>query len=342
MKKKTTIIVLMTFILLLVSPLPIVKAQQISDNEGYITYRVVSGDSLWSVAQRNNTTVNAIKSLNGLTSDIINVNQLLKLPSFTNVSTLFYTVHPGDTLWDISQRTGTSVSDIVSANQLSTNMIYVGQMLNIHYRNPVPTVNYRVLSGDTMWGIAQKYNTSSGTIIGSNFMQVNYLMPGQLITVPINTTQVVKPVGITLLRRKSDINYGDIYTWDNARRLFTVGTEAVVKDVATGASWKVRYYGGSNHADVETLTSTDTDIMYRTFGERWSWTNKRPIVIHFTQAGIKHQIACSLIGMPHATNHIVGNGMDGHCCLYFYNSVGHSKPEIDPISQGNILKANGQ
>jgi len=44
------------------------------------TYTVVSGDTLSGIAGRNGTTVNAIKTLNGLTSDNIYVGQVLKLP----------------------------------------------------------------------------------------------------------------------------------------------------------------------------------------------------------------------------------------------------------------------
>ena len=49
-------------------------------NNSTIEYTVQAGDSLWLIAQRYNTTVNAIKNLNGLTSDFINIGQVLKIP----------------------------------------------------------------------------------------------------------------------------------------------------------------------------------------------------------------------------------------------------------------------
>lgn len=45
-----------------------------------ITYKVVSGDSLSAIAKRYNTTVTAIKELNGITTDTIYVGQTLKIP----------------------------------------------------------------------------------------------------------------------------------------------------------------------------------------------------------------------------------------------------------------------
>lgn len=48
-------------------------------NNSTIEYTVQAGDSLWLIAQRYNTTVNAIKNLNGLTSNLINIGQVLKI-----------------------------------------------------------------------------------------------------------------------------------------------------------------------------------------------------------------------------------------------------------------------
>jgi LysM repeat protein len=48
--------------------------------EGHKVYRVQSGDSLGVIAQKHNTTIRAIKELNGLTKDTIIVGQKLKIP----------------------------------------------------------------------------------------------------------------------------------------------------------------------------------------------------------------------------------------------------------------------
>ena len=46
----------------------------------YIIYTVKSGDSLYQIAKKNNTTVNDIKTLNNLTSNLLSIGQELKIP----------------------------------------------------------------------------------------------------------------------------------------------------------------------------------------------------------------------------------------------------------------------
>jgi LysM repeat protein len=250
-----------------------------------------------------------------------------------------YTVQYGDTLYKLSVKFNISLSTLIKINGIQNpDSLTAGQDLLI---KEITTVNYVVKPGDTLWGIAQKYNTSQNAIMQSNFLVVDWLMPNQTLTVPVNSAEIVKPVGITVMKTRKSSNFGDIYTWQNAMRLWTTGTKGTLKDLATGKTFNVKYYGGSNHSDIVPLTKADTAIMTSVFGS-WSWVNKRPMVLYFTKGGVNYQMSCSLIGMPHSTTDIPDNGMNGQCCLYFYNSVGHSNPVIDPTSQANVLKANGQ
>ncbi len=98
---------------------------------GVIEYIVQPGDSLWLIAQRYGTTVDAIRSLNGLTGTLIDVGQVLKIPSSNTRPYIEYTVRPGDTLWLISRRYNTTVDDIKRLNGLTSDMLSIGQMLRI-------------------------------------------------------------------------------------------------------------------------------------------------------------------------------------------------------------------
>lgn len=98
---------------------------------GYIEYVVKSGDTLWLLAQRYNTTVDAIKSLNGLTGSMLNIGQVLKIPSSDKGDYVEYTVRLGDTLWLLSRRYGTTVDAIRNLNGLSSDVLHIGQVLRI-------------------------------------------------------------------------------------------------------------------------------------------------------------------------------------------------------------------
>lgn len=98
---------------------------------GTSTYVVQAGDSLWLIAQRYNTTVDAIKRLNGLTSDLLNIGQILKIPSSQELPYIVYTVRAGDTLWLLSRRYNTTVDAIKKLNGLTSDILNIGQQLKI-------------------------------------------------------------------------------------------------------------------------------------------------------------------------------------------------------------------
>lgn len=97
----------------------------------YIEYVVQPGDTLWLLSQRYGTTVDAIKSLNGLTGSMLYIGQVLKIPADSIVPYIEYTVRVGDTLWELSRRYGTTVEAIRELNRLTSDMIYIGQTLLI-------------------------------------------------------------------------------------------------------------------------------------------------------------------------------------------------------------------
>lgn len=92
-------------------------------------YTVRAGDSLWLIAQRFGTTAESIKQLNGLTSNLINVGQVLKIPSAASGPYIEYTVRSGDTLWLLSRRYDTTVDAIKKLNGLTNDMLSIGQVL---------------------------------------------------------------------------------------------------------------------------------------------------------------------------------------------------------------------
>ena len=150
-------------------------------------YTVVSGDSLYSIARRFNTSVDNIKKANNLTSNNLSIGQKLTIPSeneSTNNQTI-YTVVSGDSLYSIARRFNTSVDNIKKANNLTSNNLSIGQKLTIPSENE--SINnqtiYTVVSGDSLYSIARRFNTSVDNIKKANNLTSNNLSIGQKLII---------------------------------------------------------------------------------------------------------------------------------------------------------------
>ena len=161
----------------------------------YINYTVQKGDSLYSIAQKYDTTVDALMQDNGLKNTTLTVGQNLKIrmsvsgeveecfgedyiPSSNN--TLEYVVKKGDTLYSIAKKYNVSVSDIVKENNLSNANLSVGQILLIPSGGGI---TYTVVKGDSLYSIATRFNTTVDEIKRKNQLTSNTLMIGQVLQI---------------------------------------------------------------------------------------------------------------------------------------------------------------
>ncbi|QTN11475.1 LysM peptidoglycan-binding domain-containing protein [Mammaliicoccus vitulinus] len=97
------------------------------------THTVKSGDTLFSISQQYGTSVSAIKSENGIKSNLILPNQVIKVneAKVASASTTEYTVVSGDTLGKIASKYDVTVSQLKAWNNLSSDLIIVGQKLSL-------------------------------------------------------------------------------------------------------------------------------------------------------------------------------------------------------------------
>lgn len=111
---------------------------------------------------------------------------------------IFYTVRPGDTLYQIARRWGLPIESLIAANNLvSPNMISVGQQLSI----PPGVDVIRVNPGDTIYKIAKNFGVPPIVIIQANQLQPPFLIQvGQLLKVPPGVTYYVVQPGDTLFQ----------------------------------------------------------------------------------------------------------------------------------------------
>ena len=168
-------------------------------------YQVKNGDSLWSIATANHVSVANLKSWNNLKSDVIYIDQKLTIKGSTptvsgNTTTETtvttnptiasdYQVKSGDTLWGIANTHNLSIVSLKALNNLKSDTITVGQRLiiqSIPQNTPVKEnikKTYKVSSGDSLWAIAAKLNTSVVKLKELNHLKTDIIFVGQSLIV---------------------------------------------------------------------------------------------------------------------------------------------------------------
>ena len=129
------------------------------------------------------------------------------------------------------------------------------------------------------------------------------------------------------------VRNADWWTSD-IQSVFTRGVTATITDVKTGISWKEIRKGGTNHADVQPATAEDTAKLKKVYGGVWSW-NRRAIWV--TINGVTY--AASMNGMPHGSDSVANNDLNGHHCIHYTNSRTHSGNRLDSDHQAMVKSA---
>ncbi|MDG0842240.1 LysM peptidoglycan-binding domain-containing protein [Staphylococcus equorum] len=194
------------------------------------TYKVKSGDSLWSIANKYDISISKLKSLNNLTSNVIFPNQTLKVSGSTSTSTTTssgstYTVKSGDTLSGIAAKHGTTYQKIMSLNNLSNTNIYPGQKLKVSGTASTggssssggsssgSTTTYTVKSGDSLSAIAARYGTTYQKIMSLNGLSNTNIYPGQKLKVSGTTSTGGSGSSGSTGYNTPIFNHSNLYDW---------------------------------------------------------------------------------------------------------------------------------
>ena len=180
-------------------------------------YVVEKGDSLYKIASNFGISVDALKKANNLTSNLLNIGQVLIIPGTTGGSPMdpsippspsnTYVVKSGDSLYKIAGNYGVTVDALKNANNLTSNLLSIGQILVIPNGSSTPSQTYSVQAGDTLYKIANSYGITVDALKSFNNLTSNNLSIGQILRIPASTsrTYTVKS-GDTLYRIAA--NYG--------------------------------------------------------------------------------------------------------------------------------------
>ena len=178
-------------------------------------YKVKAGDGLIALARQFNIPTETLASLNNIgTTDSLYVGQTLKVPASvdfnstsnstsassstssasSSVPTTNYKVKSGDTLIGIANSVGVSAAELaaVNSNFDAKARLQRGQTIKVPASKELvdrqlndKSVSYKVKSGDTLTGVAQRYNIGLGDLAAANNLKTNSnLILGRTITIP--------------------------------------------------------------------------------------------------------------------------------------------------------------
>ena len=141
----------------------------------YSVYKIMFGDTLDTIANKTNTTVDELMNIN---SNIdMNVDSYIVVPANSNNSFFTYIVKSGDNLYQIAREYNISAQDLASINGIKIDdYLYPNQQIMV----PTDGTNiYVTKEGDTLDFVLDSFNTNYDTIKRQN--KKIYLMPDQLI-----------------------------------------------------------------------------------------------------------------------------------------------------------------
>lgn len=182
---------------------------------------VVSGDTLFKIANRCGTTVSALRLANPHlgSSNLIFPGQVLQLPGSilgTDGGYFIYVVARGDSLKGLATRFDTTVESLLANNPEITNanVIYEGQWIKVYASQttpppttpppssppPAPGQVYYVQKGDTLRNIASRMSTTVDILIKANpqIVNPNLIYVGQAINIPYGVPTYIVQKGDTL------------------------------------------------------------------------------------------------------------------------------------------------
>ena len=181
-------------------------------------YTIRPGDSLITIARRNNITVDMLKDINNLRGNQIIAGKTLLIPKAGGEMNEYalsleerikakknrprdgrhkvdYKVKPGDSFWTIAREYNVSVRSLAKWNGMApTDTLRAGQHLAIWTQvegssgnGQVRKINYRARSGDSYAKIAQKFNVSLAQLQRWNSINLDeYLQPGDRLTLYVD------------------------------------------------------------------------------------------------------------------------------------------------------------
>ena len=223
----------------------------------YLVYTVQKGDNLWDISRKYDVTVKDIIDLNNLGTTALSINQQLLIPVKQNeeVSGSIYVVEKGDSLWSIARKYGITVDELIKVNNLSNNVLSIGQQLYIPTEEVVDANSYIVKAGDNLYIIANTYGVTVDELKEFNNLNNNLLYIGQVLKIPGKEISdeivyvVEKGDSLWSIAKKYNITVNELKNYNNLTdNMLSIGEKLLIPNTENYQTYIVK--SGDNLWDI--------------------------------------------------------------------------------------------
>jgi|GEM_PF-724264 len=289
-----------------------------------VPYKIQDGDTIWDIAQDFNVTRDSILKYNNLSENsVLKIGQKIIIP---NVVKVVIKVPP---VAAEAPKPKPAVQPVKESAPAPVEEAKEEVLADL------PDNVYIVKEGDTLDSVAEDFAVTVQALAELNDLEEDAkLEEDQELKIP-EAVEQDENANTDTDSENAELK-GEYLGWfDKVQNIFEKNEVAVVTDIKTGKSFKVKRLYGRNHADVEPLTKEDTAIMKSIYG-KWSW-DRRAVVVTIDGK----TIAGSMNGMPHGGQQIENNDFQGHFCIHFKGSKTHKGNRTDVTHQAAVKVAAG-
>lgn len=199
-------------------------------------YIVKRGDTLYSISNKYNISVDELKSINNLIDNNLSIGQIIKLKSTDNNNPI-YVVQKGDTLYSIARNNNVSIDDLIRINNLNNPNLYIGQELYIPSKEESSTSEYEIYTvkkGDSLWKISKEYDITIPKLTELNNLTNYNLQINQKLLVPKkdkreNTYIVQSGDSLWSIAKKYNLTVDELKEKNNlTSNLLSIGQELII------------------------------------------------------------------------------------------------------------------
>ncbi|MDD2299897.1 MAG: LysM peptidoglycan-binding domain-containing protein [Fermentimonas sp.] len=244
------------------------------DQNQNFKHTVVKGETVFSISQMYNTTVDEIYRLNPNARESISVGQVLTIPQRRVISEVkeenyrYHTILPKETLYSLSRTYSLKPEDVIAANPgLTVETFQIGRTIRIPffesyqvvtpYEVQTTDLTHRVSRGETLYSISRQYNVPVGEIEAKNPMLAGGLKTNMELIIPVNRSSLEG----TTQRLENDVNRLLIQRQSPQRvDVIKVGLLLPFLDESGGAHLRLQEYYEGFLLAVEDLKNRGTDL----------------------------------------------------------------------------------